>query len=146
MEDLEKWEAGFSSGVLVKPSSIEQIWTTVRLNSGITYPYGFGWYIETLRGHPVRRHGGKTAGFSASIALGRAKESPVTGRWNMQSRSGQLCSDAGARLPACSSRIFSRRTEYERPQSHHRFGGLMIDCGLGPVLMLAVRSSSGSAR
>ena len=34
----------------------------------MTYPYGFGWYIETLRGHPVRRHGGQTAGFSASIA------------------------------------------------------------------------------
>jgi len=34
----------------------------------MTYPYGFGWYIETLRGHPVRRHGAQTAGFSASIA------------------------------------------------------------------------------
>ena len=69
VQDLEKWEAGFSSGLLVKLSSIEQIWTPVRLNSGITYPYGFGWYIDTLRGHPVRRHGGQTAGFSASIAL-----------------------------------------------------------------------------
>ena len=35
----------------------------------MTYPYGFGWYIETFRGHPLRRHGGQTAGFSASIAL-----------------------------------------------------------------------------
>lgn len=68
VRDLEKWEAGFSGGLLLKPSSIEQIWTPVRLNSGTTYPYGFGWYIETLRGHPVRRHGGQTAGFSASIA------------------------------------------------------------------------------
>ncbi|HYH87441.1 MAG TPA: hypothetical protein VEX60_18450, partial [Pyrinomonadaceae bacterium] len=28
----------------------------------------FGWYIETLRGHEVRRHTGQTAGFAASLA------------------------------------------------------------------------------
>lgn len=68
VRDLEKWEAGLTKGLLLKPSSIEQIWTPVRLNSGVTYPYGFGWRIETLRGHPVRGHGGQTAGFSSSIA------------------------------------------------------------------------------
>jgi CubicO group peptidase (beta-lactamase class C family) len=68
VQDLEKWEAGFTKGLLLKPSSMEQIWTPVRLNSGVTYPYGFGWRIETLRGHPVRGHGGQTSGFSSSIA------------------------------------------------------------------------------
>jgi CubicO group peptidase (beta-lactamase class C family) len=67
VQDLEKWEAGFRT--LLKPSSIEQMWTPVRLNSGMTYPYGFGWRIETLRGHPVRGHGGQTSGFTSSIAL-----------------------------------------------------------------------------
>ena len=62
VQDLEKWEAGFVGGKLLKRSSIEQIWTPVRLNSGVTYPYGFGWYMETLRGHQVRRHTGQTAG------------------------------------------------------------------------------------
>ena len=38
VQDLEKWEAGFSSVLLVKPSSIEQIWTPVRLNSGTGKP------------------------------------------------------------------------------------------------------------
>lgn len=76
VQDLGKWEAGFSSGRLVKPASIEKIWTPVRLNFGATYPYGFGWYVETLRGHPVQRHGGQTAGFSASIA--RYPEDRVT--------------------------------------------------------------------
>jgi CubicO group peptidase (beta-lactamase class C family) len=69
VQDLEKWEAGFRTGLLLKPATIEQMWTPVRLNSGMTYPYGFGWRIETLRGHPVRRHAGQTSGFSASIAL-----------------------------------------------------------------------------
>jgi hypothetical protein len=44
VQDLEKWEAGLVGGKLLKRSSIEQIWTPVRLNSGVTYPYGFGWY------------------------------------------------------------------------------------------------------
>jgi CubicO group peptidase (beta-lactamase class C family) len=66
--DLVKWDAAFGGGRVLKPSSLEQVWTPARLNSGKTYPYGFGWYIETLRGHPVRRHTGQTAGFAASIA------------------------------------------------------------------------------
>jgi CubicO group peptidase (beta-lactamase class C family) len=66
--DLVKWDAAFGGGRVLKPSSLEQVWTPVRLNSGKTYPYGFGWYIETLRGHPVRRHTGQTAGFAASVA------------------------------------------------------------------------------
>jgi D-alanyl-D-alanine carboxypeptidase len=68
VQDLEKWGAAFFGGRVLKPSSLEQVWTPVRLNSGKTYPYGFGWYVETLRGHAVRRHTGQTAGFAASIA------------------------------------------------------------------------------
>ena len=69
VQDLEKWLAGFIGGKLLKRSSIEQIWTPTRLNSGATYPYGFGWYLETLRGHQVKRHTGQTAGFSSSVAF-----------------------------------------------------------------------------
>lgn len=68
VRDLEKWDAAFTGRRLLKPSSLEQVWTPVRLNSGKTYPYGFGWYVETLRGHEVRRHTGQTAGFAASLA------------------------------------------------------------------------------
>lgn len=68
VQDLQKWDAAITGGRLLKPSSLEQVWTPVRLNSGKTYPYGFGWYVETLRGHKVRRHTGQTAGFAASLA------------------------------------------------------------------------------
>ena len=68
VQDLEKWDAALFGGRVLKPSSLEQVWTPVRLNSGKTYPYGFGWYVETLRGHAVRRHTGQTAGFAASNA------------------------------------------------------------------------------
>jgi D-alanyl-D-alanine carboxypeptidase len=66
--DLVRWEAAFAGGRVLRPASLEQVWTPVRLNSGQTHPYGFGWYVETLRGRRVMRHTGHTAGFSASLA------------------------------------------------------------------------------
>jgi D-alanyl-D-alanine carboxypeptidase len=66
--DLVKWEAALAGGRVLRPASLEQVWTPARLNSGRTYPYGFGWHVETLRGHRVVRHTGHTAGFSASLA------------------------------------------------------------------------------
>jgi CubicO group peptidase (beta-lactamase class C family) len=68
VRDLVKWEAALAGGRVLKGPSLEQIWTPVRLNNGKTYPYGFGWYIETLRDRRVIRHTGHTAGFSASLA------------------------------------------------------------------------------
>lgn len=68
VRDLVKWEAALSAGRVLKPSSLEQVWTPVRLNNGKTHPYGLGWYVETLRGRRVIRHTGQTAGFAASLA------------------------------------------------------------------------------
>ena len=66
--DLAKWDAALNTERLLKKSSLEQIWTPIRLNDGKTYPYGFGWDVESLNGHKLISHGGQTAGFSASIA------------------------------------------------------------------------------
>jgi len=66
--DLVRWEAAFAGGRVLKPASLEQVWSPVRLNSGRAHPYGLGWYVETLRGRRVLRHTGQTAGFAASLA------------------------------------------------------------------------------
>ena len=68
VRDLVRWDAALESERLLKRSSLELVWSPVRLNGGKSYPYGFGWYIESLRGHRVVRHNGQTAGFAASIA------------------------------------------------------------------------------
>lgn len=68
LNDLIKWDAALSSDKLLKGTSRDALWTPVRLNDGKTRPYGLGWYVETLRGHRVRRHNGQTAGFAAAIA------------------------------------------------------------------------------
>ena len=65
LNDLIKWDAALSSDKLLKGTSRDALWTPVRLNDSKTHPYGLGWYVETLRGHRVRRHNGQTAGFAA---------------------------------------------------------------------------------
>ena len=45
-----------------------QVYTPVRLNSGKTYPYGFGWDVSETAGQQVHRHGGAWQGFKSGIA------------------------------------------------------------------------------
>jgi hypothetical protein len=40
----------------------------VRLASGESYPYGFGWSVDTRAGAPLYSHGGSWQGFKAYIA------------------------------------------------------------------------------
>jgi CubicO group peptidase (beta-lactamase class C family) len=63
--DMAKWEAALSSGKVLRPASLEQMWTPVRLNNGKTFPYGFGWSVETFRGRRQMSHGGLMGGFSS---------------------------------------------------------------------------------
>jgi D-alanyl-D-alanine carboxypeptidase len=66
--DMAKWETALEAGRVLKASSLEQMWTPVRLSGGGTYPYGFGWSVETFRGRRLLSHGGLMAGFSAYVA------------------------------------------------------------------------------
>jgi CubicO group peptidase (beta-lactamase class C family) len=66
--DMAKWDAALYGEKLLKKSSLEQIWTPVKLNNGKTYPYGFGWMLRNANGHRLIEHGGAWQGFKAHIA------------------------------------------------------------------------------
>lgn len=66
--DMAKWDAALNTEKLLKKSSLEQMWTPVKLNDGKTYPYGFGWALGEVRGHRVIEHGGAWQGFKAQIS------------------------------------------------------------------------------
>ena len=55
--DLAKWDAALYTEKLLKRSSLDQMWTVVKLNNGQPNSghYGFGWDIETKNGHKVHR-------------------------------------------------------------------------------------------
>ena len=66
--DMAKWDAALYTEKLLKKSSLEQMWTPVKLNDGKTHPYGFGWALGQVRGHHVIEHGGAWQGFKAQIS------------------------------------------------------------------------------
>jgi D-alanyl-D-alanine carboxypeptidase len=67
VEDLAKWDAALYTESLIKKSSLQSMWTPVKLNDGKTYDYGFGWMFGDRVGHKFMTHGGGTAGFSTVI-------------------------------------------------------------------------------
>jgi CubicO group peptidase (beta-lactamase class C family) len=60
VRDLVQWENALAAGKVVKQSSLEQMWTPVRFNSGSSYPYGFGWFVDERLGHRMITHTGIT--------------------------------------------------------------------------------------
>lgn len=65
--DMAKWDAALYTEKVLKRSSLEQMWTPVKLNNGQTYPYGFGWAIGEIKGHRYVQHAGAWQGFKAQI-------------------------------------------------------------------------------
>jgi CubicO group peptidase (beta-lactamase class C family) len=65
--DMAKWDAALNSEVLIKKSSLEQMWTPVRLNDGTTSNYGFGWFLRPVKNHKAVGHGGDMPGFTSFI-------------------------------------------------------------------------------
>ncbi len=61
--DLAKWDAALSTDRPLGAAIKEQMWTPIRLNSGQTYDYGFGWTIGRLQDHRYVGHGGSLTGF-----------------------------------------------------------------------------------
>ncbi|MGE0100802.1 MAG: serine hydrolase domain-containing protein [Blastocatellales bacterium] len=66
--DLAKWDAALYGEKLLKKTSLDQIWTPVRLNNGRSYPYGFGWDLKQVGGRRLIEHGGSWQGFKSFIA------------------------------------------------------------------------------
>ncbi|HEY9434978.1 MAG TPA: serine hydrolase [Blastocatellia bacterium] len=60
VRDLAKWEIALASGKVLNESNLTAMWTPAKLNDGTSYPYGFGWELENVRGHRVITHTGMT--------------------------------------------------------------------------------------
>ena len=66
--DLAKWDAALYADKILKPSFRDQMWSPVKLNTGATHPYGFGWELSTVAGHKLVHHGGSLPGFRSQIS------------------------------------------------------------------------------
>ena len=68
LNDMLAWDAALRGRRLLKPDSWKHVFAPVALNSGKTYPYGFGWVVEDFAGRRAHRHGGAWQGFQTHIA------------------------------------------------------------------------------
>jgi hypothetical protein len=68
VRDLVAWDAGVRRRALLKPESWNLILQPVRLNSGKSYPYGFGWALDERGGQPLHQHGGGWQGFRSQFS------------------------------------------------------------------------------
>jgi CubicO group peptidase (beta-lactamase class C family) len=66
--DLARWDAVLRTDDVLHDSTRRQMWEPVRLNDGTTYPYGFGWQLDSLGGHRRVHHAGGMPGFRAGFA------------------------------------------------------------------------------
>ena len=65
--DLAKWDAALYTEKLLKKSSLEEMWTPVKLADESSYPYGLGWGVGQYNGHRRIEHGGGWQGFATHI-------------------------------------------------------------------------------
>ena len=66
--DMAKWDAALYTDKLIKRSTLEQMWTPVKLNNGTTYPYGFAWRISDVNGRRLIQHDGVEYAFTSRFA------------------------------------------------------------------------------
>ena len=61
--DLAKWDGALYTERPLAGAIKEQMWSPIRLNSGSTHNYGFGWETGVFQGRRYVGHGGSLAGF-----------------------------------------------------------------------------------
>jgi CubicO group peptidase (beta-lactamase class C family) len=66
--DLAKWDRELATGSLLSPVSRAAMWAPVELANGATYPYGFGWELESMPRGRLVWHDGEWQGFSTHFA------------------------------------------------------------------------------
>lgn len=64
VRDLIAWDAAVQARAILTPESWREILTPVRLSSGATFPYGFGWALDERGGKPLHQHSGSWQGFT----------------------------------------------------------------------------------
>ena len=65
--DLAKWIRALDRCTLLDCATLQQSWTSAKLNDGTPTNYGFGWRLETRDGARAISHTGETRGFRNAL-------------------------------------------------------------------------------
>ena len=67
VRDIARWAAALDAERVLSAQARAAAWSPVRLNDGGTYPYGFGWMLDPVRGRPAVGHTGAWQGFRTAL-------------------------------------------------------------------------------
>ena len=133
--DLAKWDAALYTEKLIKRTSLDQMWTPVKLNSGKTYPYGFGWRVTEMNGHRLIEHGGSWQGFTTGISRYVDDRLTVVALTNLDSRHARpediIHGVAGIYIQALTPPPPAKPIEDKEPQVTALFRDLLQKMGQG---------------
>ena len=65
--DMAIWYAALGRGAVIPPRTLALALTEGRTSNGRPTGYGLGWYLSTMNGLRVARHGGSTFGFQSCV-------------------------------------------------------------------------------
>lgn len=77
LDDMVAWAKVVRARSVIAPASWTRLQSPATLNSGRPYPYGMGWFVEELNGHPYLQHGGAWQGFKAQLSYFAASDLTV---------------------------------------------------------------------
>ena len=127
--DLAKWDAALYTEKLIKRSSLDEIWTPVKLSDGKPYPYGFGWRVHEMNGHRLIEHGGSWQGFTTGISRYVGDKLTVVALTNLDSRHARpeeiIHGVAGLYVPALTPPPPAKPIEDKEPQVTALFRDLL---------------------
>ena len=94
VEDLALWDQALYTDTLVRPATLEEAWSPVRLLSGDEHPYGFGWRLGRYGGLGRRLyHAGGWLGFSTFIVRYPERQFSVIVLSNLEDFEGEEFAD-----------------------------------------------------
>ena len=98
--DIAKWDAALYTDALLKRSALQEMWTVAALRDGKPNSggYGFGWFINSKKGHHVVEHEGQWQGFETQISRYVDDELTVAVLTNLGSADPQVIADKVAEI------------------------------------------------
>src|SRR5690606_5752378 len=85
--DLVRMAIALNEGRLLRPETVEQMWTEGRTLAGKPTQYGLGWRVDALGGDRLVGHSGGQAGTSTYLLTTPGRESAVAVMCNLQGAS-----------------------------------------------------------
>jgi CubicO group peptidase (beta-lactamase class C family) len=131
--DLAKWDQALWSGTILNHDELARAWTIDAVHDGGAplLHYGYGWEINSLRGHRVIEYDGNWAGFQSAMARYEDRHLTVIALTNLSLCRVQRIVHTVAGYFDPEVAHFKRATEDHRPRLTRDFGKLIGDAADG---------------